>query len=281
MATADEILAAAMEAEADKTLVIDNDLRTITIPPSVTSLGVESDADVHRLHFRMPSTYGDIDLSKFNIRINFMNAKGTGDIYQVKDAATADGSITFSWLVGRSAVAYKGAVRFIVCLKQKDNAGKVTKEFNTTLATLPVLEGLETGEQVVQENPDIIEAILTRLDDIAAGAVSDEQIAAAVASYLERNPNAAGSTASIGTVELLAAKWVGSGNLYSQVVSIAGVTENSQVDLTPSVEQLVVFYEKDLTFVTENDGGTVSVYAIGQKPENDYTIQVTITEVSA
>lgn len=85
--------------------------------------------------------------------------------------------------------------------------------------------------------------------------------------------------ATIGTVSLLASKWSGDGNLYSQVVSIDGITDKSQVDLTPSVEQLVVFYEKDLTFVTENDNGTVTVYAIGQKPENDYTIQVTIREV--
>jgi hypothetical protein len=75
------------------------------------------------------------------------------------------------------------------------------------------------------------------------------------------------------------ASWIGSNNLYSQVVSIDGVTENSQVDLTPDVEQLEIFHDKDLTFVTENDGGTVTVYAIGQKPTNDYTIQVTITEV--
>lgn len=83
----------------------------------------------------------------------------------------------------------------------------------------------------------------------------------------------------IATVELKADAWVGESNLYSQVVEIDGATEYSQVDLTPSVEQLVVFYEKDLTFVTENDDGVVTVYAIGQKPMNDYTIQVTITEV--
>ncbi len=88
------------------------------------------------------------------------------------------------------------------------------------------------------------------------------------------------SPARVSYVTLPAANWAGEGNLYSQVVSIEGVTENSQVDLTPDVEQLVVFYEKDLTFVTENEGGVVTVYAIGQKPENDYTIQITITEVS-
>ncbi len=87
-------------------------------------------------------------------------------------------------------------------------------------------------------------------------------------------------TSKIGEVALLASAWEGDNSLYSQIVSIKDVTENSQVDITPSVEQLVVFYEKDLTFVTENDGGVVTVYAIGQKPENDYTIQVTITEVS-
>lgn len=83
----------------------------------------------------------------------------------------------------------------------------------------------------------------------------------------------------IANVDLIAENWVGETNPYSQIVTIDGVTEYSQVDLTPSVEQLVTFYEKDLTFVTENDDGVVTVYAIGQKPLNDYTIQVTITEV--
>lgn len=85
--------------------------------------------------------------------------------------------------------------------------------------------------------------------------------------------------ARIAYVDLLAANWVGDASPYSQVVTIEGATENSQVDLTPSIEQLVIFYEKDLGFVTENEDGVVTVYALGQKPENDYTIQVTITEV--
>ena len=88
------------------------------------------------------------------------------------------------------------------------------------------------------------------------------------------------SSARIAYIDLLASNWIGDSSPYSQVVEIDGVTENSQVDLTPSIEQLVVFYEKDLGFVTENEDGVVTVYAIGQKPENDYTMQVTITEVN-
>ena len=89
-----------------------------------------------------------------------------------------------------------------------------------------------------------------------------------------------GTAPKIGYVVLPASAWIGSDNRWAQVVTIDGVTKRSQVDLTPSVEQLLIFYEKDLTFVTENDDGIVTVYAIGQKPENDYTIQVTITEVT-
>jgi hypothetical protein len=87
-------------------------------------------------------------------------------------------------------------------------------------------------------------------------------------------------TVRIAEIDLLSANWVGEESPYYQVVDIEGVTEYSQVDLTPSIEQLVVFYQKDLGFVTENEDGVVTVYAIGQKPENDYKIQVTITEVS-
>lgn len=86
-------------------------------------------------------------------------------------------------------------------------------------------------------------------------------------------------SAKIGEVTLRGNGWVGEASPYSQVVAIDGVTANSQVDLTPSVQQLAIFHQKDLTFVTENENGVVTVYAIGQKPELDYTIQVTITEV--
>ena len=86
-------------------------------------------------------------------------------------------------------------------------------------------------------------------------------------------------TARIGEITLRAGSWIGDESPYYQVVTLEGVTENTQVDLTPDAEQLSIFHQKDIAFVTENDGGTVTVYAIGQKPMNDYTIQVTMTEV--
>lgn len=85
--------------------------------------------------------------------------------------------------------------------------------------------------------------------------------------------------AKLTNVTLLASKWAGSNSLYSQVVTIPGITEYSKVDLLPSVEQLAIFHNKDVAFVTENEDGVVTVYAIGDKPLLDYTMQVSITEV--
>jgi hypothetical protein len=64
------------------------------------------------------------------------------------------------------------------------------------------------------------------------------------------------------------------------VVTVAGATKNSKIDLNPTVEQLSIFHTKDLAFVVGNRNGTLTVYCIGQKPTNDYTMQVTITEVA-
>ena len=85
----------------------------------------------------------------------------------------------------------------------------------------------------------------------------------------------------IAMVDLLASAWEGDNGLYSQVVTIDGVTEYSQVDLKPNAEQLAIVHEKDLAFVTENEDGVVTIYAIGDKPTLDYTMQVSITEVVA
>lgn len=88
-----------------------------------------------------------------------------------------------------------------------------------------------------------------------------------------------GSVARLTSVTLFASSWTGSNGLYSQVVSIPGITEYSKVDLLPSVEQLAIFHNKDVAFVTENEDGVVTVYAIGDKPLMDYTMQAQITEV--
>ena len=71
------------------------------------------------------------------------------------------------------------------------------------------------------------------------------------------------------------------GTYYGQDVEVkdATITENSKIDLQLSPEQLTRFYEKDLAFMIVNDNKEVTLYCVGQIPQNNYTLQVSVTEV--
>lgn len=109
-----------------------------------------------------------------------------------------------------------------------------------------------------------------------AGAYMELEYAMDAKKYIDSLLKASGW---IANVSLPASAWKGTKSPWYQVVQIPGVTENSQVDLTPDVSQLAIFHDKDLAFVAENEDGVVTVYAVGQKPTNDYVIQATIKEV--
>ena len=83
------------------------------------------------------------------------------------------------------------------------------------------------------------------------------------------------------SVTLLANAWVDGGDRYYQVVELEGVTPKTKVNLQPTPDQLVEFQNEVLAFMAENEGGVVTVYAIGDLPTGDHTIQTTLKEVDA
>lgn len=80
-------------------------------------------------------------------------------------------------------------------------------------------------------------------------------------------------------VSMLAANWIGESNPWSQVVTVNGVTKNSKVDLQPTAAQIIQLQDEDIALIAENTDGVITIYALGAKPENDYTMQALITEV--
>lgn len=160
------------ETQTEDICVIDSDLRIIDIPEQFKVLGVESDKDVRAMQFRIPKTYKGTDLSAFTISVNYQNARGMKDRYIVTDKKVSGDQIEFSWTVGKTATVYRGDTRFIVCMRLIGSDGVIKKEFNTTLATMTVLEGLEVDDPVIeQEEKDIIAQLLQIVDDKSKEAV--------------------------------------------------------------------------------------------------------------
>ena len=83
------------------------------------------------------------------------------------------------------------------------------------------------------------------------------------------------------TVTLPVASWTGDASPYSQTVTISGVTANSRIDIDPDTTVMNGAMEGGYGLVFGNNAGTITAYAVGDKPTAAITVQVSITEVTA
>jgi len=157
------LAAANSTATENPPVVIENDLRTVTLPSNFL-LGVYNDKDVNDVVVEMPRYYKELDLSPFAISVNFIGADGTGDRFIVTNRTVGSDKITFHWLVGRNAFLADGTAVFAFCLRLMSGS-TVSKEFNTTVTRVPVLEGLETDITPTPEQQSAIDAAISAMQD--------------------------------------------------------------------------------------------------------------------
>lgn len=186
MATALDLLMSTKEdvnllSEESDICTIDAKTSVIFVPSTIVVGGVQSDKNAERIKFSCPKIVGDnLDLSKFSVRINFENVSSVDfnvsikDQYICDDVAVDGENVTFSWLIGRNAARYMGTVRFIVCAVKTDSDSNISVEWNTTIAEVPVLEGIEIDQpQIGQEEKDVINQLLELTKNTSAEAVQN------------------------------------------------------------------------------------------------------------
>lgn len=159
MPTLDELLNDSNEVA---TCTVNPDTREIIVPEKYKILGVFSDEKVTKIPFTCPKVVGNnVDLTEYNLYINYQNAIGGNNVYLVDDVTVSGDNITFSWLLSRDVTLSSGVVKYSICAK-KLNGDSISNEWNTTIANGVVIQGLEATQAIVEENPDIIEAILSK-----------------------------------------------------------------------------------------------------------------------
>ena len=128
-------------------IVVNTNTRQFNIPGADLVFGVESDNGSERKHFRCPRYVGNnLDLAGSFVRMNYRNANGEIDSYLVEDLTVDGDNVDFSWVLSPKVTAYKGQIKFVMCV-----AGPDTKiAWHTTLGTGIVLEGLEPDYTVIQ-----------------------------------------------------------------------------------------------------------------------------------
>ena len=83
----------------------------------------------------------------------------------------------------------------------------------------------------------------------------------------------------LGSITLVAGGWSGSGP-YAQTAALAGLPAAALVNLQPTAEQLMLLQQQGVTVLTAaNQDGVLTVYALGAAPQDELTLQVTVTPV--
>ena len=171
MPTVDELLNASNEVT---TCTINPDTREIIVPEKYKILGVFSDEKVTKIPFTCPRVVGNnVDLTEYNLYINYQNASGGSNAYLIDDIVVSGDNITFSWLLSRYVTLSPGVVKYNFCAKKLDG-DTISNEWNTTIATGLVIQGLEATREIIEENPDIIEALISKAHTHENKAVLDK-----------------------------------------------------------------------------------------------------------
>ena len=148
-------------------IVIGRD-RIIIVPEQLKRIAVQFDNNVETVTFDCPRYWDENDLSKMTIYINYIRPDGAPGSYKATEVyvdETNSNIIHFKWTITRNASMTNGPLAMLVCAKTVDTDGNEQNHWNSELCRdLYVSEGLDCVESIVDQHPDVITQILTKID---------------------------------------------------------------------------------------------------------------------
>lgn len=176
MSRADELLDAVSDEgialyTADPTteahIVVDSN-RFITVPEELRRIAVQFDNNMETVTFDCPRYWDGIDMSKMKVYINYLTKSNVRGMYWAENVTVDpqdDTIMHFDWLISRNVTLVKGQISFLVCIRDVDEEGNESNHWNSELnQEMYVSEGLECEESILEQYPDIITQLLTRMD---------------------------------------------------------------------------------------------------------------------
>lgn len=167
-----DVSVASVNPSLEGHIVISDD-RTVTVPENLKRIAVQYDHNVETVTFDCPRYWDDHDMSQMKIYINYMRADNEPGCYPVtyiEIDETNSSIMHFTWTITRNVTVAHGSIAFLVCVRKTDENGEEVNHWNSELnREMYVSEGLECQEVIVEQYPDVITHILTRLDNGTGG----------------------------------------------------------------------------------------------------------------
>lgn len=153
--------------ETEPHIVIGLD-RFITVPDELKRIAVQFDHNIETVTFDCPRFWDGYDMSKMKIYINYLRKDRTRGMYLADNVAVDDidqAVMHFDWTITKNVTLNAGTVSFLVCIKKTNEEGFEENHWNSELnQDIYVSEGLECEESILENYPDIITQLLTRMD---------------------------------------------------------------------------------------------------------------------
>ena len=148
-------------------IIVDSN-RFITVPEELKRIAVQFDNNMETVTFDCPRYWDGIDMSKMKVYINYLTKSNVRGMYwaeKVTVDSQDDTIMHFDWLITRNVTLVKGPISFLVCIRDVDEEGNESNHWNSELnQEMYVSEGLECEESILEQYPDIITELLTRMD---------------------------------------------------------------------------------------------------------------------
>lgn len=148
---------------------------------------VQYDHNSERLTFEMPLYVDGHAMTLCNlIELHFINVSADGKTqhpgtYEVTDIKAEGDKAIFTWLISQEATQLVGSLNFLIVFKCVED-GVTTYRWSTEIfKNLSVSDGMDNGEAVLTEYPDILAQWKTQLFDASNTAVSNVATAEAKA----------------------------------------------------------------------------------------------------
>ena len=140
------------------------------------------------------------------IRINYRDADGNIGQNLAENITDNGNTVTFDWIPSRSATKHKGNISFIVCAVDTAD-GTVKNEWNTTLASATVLEGIEPEDvEIPEDDADIISQLIQQINVAKDKTEADSQSAKESAEQAKLSAEAAKNSESATSSDAASAK---------------------------------------------------------------------------
>lgn len=168
--------------------IIDQFTRQIKNASAEKTTIVQYDHNSQRLTFEMPLYIDGHAMTLCDlIEIHYINISADGKsqnpgTYEVNDIKAEGENAIFTWLISQEATQLAGSLNFFIVFKCTENGVTVYRWGTEICKTLAISAGMDNGEEVLTEYPDILAHWKAQLFDSSNTAVSN--VATAEASAL-------------------------------------------------------------------------------------------------